>query len=306
VLRNSFIHMDGVGQNTERWLWKQGLRSWDDCVTRQATVTCGYPLASSLRFQAKESETRLRNGDAAFFDRLLPKSDSWRMYADFRTRAAFVDVEMTGPMGQGEITVIGLSNGRRTKVFVKGRNLAEFKDEIRDYALLVTYNGKLSDVPAMNKTFGNIFTHMGHLDLQYSLQRLGYLGGLKAIQEQLGFRRDEALRCLDGKCAVWLWEEHEKGNKRALETLIRYNLEDVVVLQSLADTVYNESISLLPVPVWKLRPCKQPVVDIPYDVDLARRLAKKRGLALREETPEATIDFFPPARRRDSRSHFAG
>ena len=275
MLRHSFIHIPGIGPSTERSLWEQGLHNWSDCLTRRAAKICGYPMAATLRVHTRESEFNLQNGNAAYFDRLLPKSESWRMYGDFRDSAAFIDIETTGIWGDGEITVIGFSNGRRTKVFVKGKNLGDFKDEIKKYVLLVTYNGKKFDVPMICSTFGDIFTHMAHLDLQYALQRLGYVGGLKPIQEQLGFRRDGALNRLDGRSAVWLWEEYEKGNKKALNTLLRYNLEDVVVLQSLAEAVYNESTRKLPLPVKELRPGRIPLIDIPYDEELVRKLSKR-------------------------------
>ena len=71
MLRHSFIHMPGVGASTERSLWTQGLRNWDDCLTRKASRVCGHPMAVSLRAYARESETHLRNGNAAYFDRLL-------------------------------------------------------------------------------------------------------------------------------------------------------------------------------------------------------------------------------------------
>ena len=281
MLRHSFIHIPGVGPSTERSLWSQGLRNWGDCLTRRASRVCGYPMTSTLRMHARESEINLHNGNAVYFDRLLPKSETWRMYGDFRDRAAFVDIETTGHRGEGEITVIGLFDGIRTKVFVKGKNLGDFKNEIRDYALLVTYNGNQFDIPFMCDTFGDIFTNVAHIDLQYALQRLGYLGGLKTIQEQFGLRRDGLLSSLDGRCAIWLWEEYVKGSKKALDTLLRYNLEDAVVLQSLAEAVYNESARKLPVPVEGLRPGRKPKVDIPYDEELVRKLAKRRSLGTR-------------------------
>jgi len=235
-------------------------------------------MAATLRESARESEINLHNGNAAYFDRLLPKSESWRMFGDFRDRAAFVDVEMTGR--RGDITVIGLFDGIRTRFFVKGRNLGDFRDEVRKYAVLVTYNGRQFDIPVLCDTFGNIFTHMAHIDLQYALQRLGYIGGLKPIQEQLGFRREGMLSRLDGRAAIWLWQEFEKGNRKALDTLLRYNLEDAVVLQSLAEAVYNESCRKLPVPVEELAPGKTPKIDIPYDEELVRKLARRPPLAL--------------------------
>ena len=280
MLRHSFVHIPGIGLSTERSLWERGLRSWADCLSRRASRVCGYPMAATLRAHARESEVHLRNGNAAYFDRLLPLSESWRMYGDFRDSVAFVDVETTGSLGQGEITVIGLSDSIRTRVFVKDKNLADFKNEVRKYALLVTYNGRHFDVPVMCHTFGNIFARMAHFDLQYALQRLGYVGGLKPIQEQLGFHRDGALGRLDGRSAIWLWQEYEKGNKKALNTLLRYNLEDAVVLQSIAEAVYNESCRKLPISVEELLPGRKPLVDIPYDEELVRKVARGRPLSL--------------------------
>ncbi len=287
MLRHSFIHMPGVGPSTERALWKQGFHNWSDCLNRRTSRIFGYAMAATLRTCARESENRLHNGDAAYFDRLLPRSESWRMYGDFRNNAAFVDIETTGSRGVGDITVIGLFDGIRTRVYVKGKNLDDFKNEIRKYSLLVTYNGKHFDIPFMCDTYGNIFTHMAHIDLQYFLQRLGYIGGLKEIQEQFGFHRDGVLSRLDGRYAIWLWEEYEKGDKKALNTLLRYNLEDAIVLQALAEAVYNESVRLLPIPVAELLPGRIPRIDIPYDEELVRKLGKRRSLRSRTHKPLA-------------------
>jgi uncharacterized protein YprB with RNaseH-like and TPR domain len=302
LLRNSFIHIPGIGPSTERSLWENGIINWSDCLTRRAARVCGYPMIASLRSHTRESEYNLHTGNAIYFDRLLPKTDSWRMYADFQDRTAFVDVETTGYLGQGEITVIGLYDGVRPRVFVKGRNLADFRNEMRKYALLVTYNGTQFDVPFLNRTFGNIFSNMAHLDLQIVLQRLGYVGGLKPIQEQLGYHRDGPLGNLDGRAAIWLWEEHIRGSKTALNTLLRYNLEDVIVLRYLAETVYNESAAKFPVPVPKLHSVKKAQIDIPYDEELVRKIAKQRTLPPPDN--EKNQDLIPVKRPADSGRHF--
>jgi len=302
LLRNSFIHIPGIGPSTERWLWEHGLNNWSDCLTRRAAQVCGYPMIATLRTHTRESEFNLHTGNAVYFERLLPKTESWRMYADFQDSTAFVDVETTGYLGQGEITVIGLFDGIRPKVFVKGRNLSDFRNEIRKYALLVTYNGLQFDVPFLCSAFGNIFSHMAHLDLQYFLQRLGYVGGLKPIQDQLGYRRDGPLGTIDGRAAIWLWEEHIRGNKTALNTLLRYNLEDVVVLRYLVETVYNESAAKFPVRVPELHAVKKAQIDIPYDEDLVRKVAKQRTLPPPESVKE--IDLLPVKKSADSGKHF--
>ena len=302
MLRNSFIHIPGIGPSTERWLWDHGLNNWSDCLTRRAAQVCGYPMIATLRTHTRESEFYLHTGNAVYFDRLLPKTESWRMYADFQDSTAFVDIETTGYLGQGEITVIGLFDGIRPKVFVKGRNLAEFRSEIRKYALLVTYNGTQFDVPFLCSAFGNIFTHMAHLDLQIALQRLGYVGGLKPIQEQLGYHRDGPLGIIDGRAAIWLWEEHLRGNKTALNTLLRYNLEDAVVLRYLAETVYNESAAKYPVHAPEVHSVKKAQIDIPYDESLLRKIAKQRTLPPPEIA--AKNDLLPVKKSADSGRHF--
>ena len=188
-----------------------------------------------------------------------------------------MDIETTGFRGQGYITVIGLYDGKTSEVFVKGKNLGDFRKEIRKYALLVTYNGKQFDLPFIRDTFGELPRHLGHIDLRYPLKRLGYTGGLKIVEGRLGLNRDEALGCLDGLCAVWLWQEYERENKKALDTLIRYNLEDVVALPSLAAITYNGLIKGLPIAASKLYVSGRPVIDIPYDQRLVRKLAERRA-----------------------------
>ena len=73
--------------------------------------------------------------------------------------------------------------------------------------------------------------------------------------------------------AVLLWREYKRGSQAALNTLIRYNLEDVVNLQYLADIVYNTSIARLPVLVDHLpEPEKYCLDDISFDDELVEYL----------------------------------
>ncbi|MCX8126599.1 MAG: ribonuclease H-like domain-containing protein, partial [Dehalococcoidia bacterium] len=59
--------------------------------------------------------------------------------------------------------------------------------------------------------------------------RLGLSGGLKAVEVRLGIERE--LKNINGLDAVMLWMRNEKkGDLKALETLLRYNREDVMNL----------------------------------------------------------------------------
>ena len=62
------------------------------------------------------------------------------------------------------------------------------------------------------------------IDLRYILYSLGFKGGLKSIEHQLGTDRAD-LRDIDGYFAVLLWNEYVRtGDQKALDTLLAYNI----------------------------------------------------------------------------------
>jgi uncharacterized protein YprB with RNaseH-like and TPR domain len=197
---------------------------------------------------------------------LLGSSHLWRLYSDFRQRVAYLDIETTGLWFElDDITVIGLYDGSSTKSFVLGENLDEFAQEIARYSLIVTFNGACFDLPFLRTRFPGFDQGLAHLDLRYLLKRLGYSGGLKRIEPELGINRPGALGELDGYCAVLLWNKHLQGRKGALDTLLRYNLEDVVNLERLAQLAYNSMLASVPIPVEPLALSER--VPSPYQHD---------------------------------------
>jgi hypothetical protein len=184
---------------------------------------------------------------------LLGSSHLWRLYSDFRHRVAYLDIETTGLwFGLDDITVIGLYDGNSTKSFVLGENLDDFAEEVARYSLIVTFNGACFDLPFLRTRFPEFDRDLAHLDLRYLLKRLGYSGGLKRIEPELGISRPGVLGQLDGYCAVLLWKKHLQGRRGALDTLLRYNLEDVVNLERLAQLAYNSMLATIPIPVEPL------------------------------------------------------
>jgi len=229
-----------------------------------------------------ESVKALAAGHAHHFEMLLPSGELWRLYPEFGEKVAFLDIETTGLYpGADVITLIGLFDGQDTKVFIRGINLEEFAEEIGKYSLIVTFNGKRFDIPFIRRTLGELPPYQAHIDLLYPLRRLGYRGGLKAIEAQLGLEREGALKEADGFLAVLLWREYQRGNRPALDTLVRYNLEDVVNLQYLADVAYNEAVARLPIKLEPLPVHGKFAVDIPFDPDLIHYLRRlTRGMLL--------------------------
>jgi len=150
---------------------------------------------------------------------------------------------------------------------VNGINLDEFKEDIFDYDVIVTYNGKTFDVPFIENFF-NIEMEHCHLDLRYILKSLGYSGGLKSCEKQLGIGRDDDLDGVDGFMAVLIWSYYRhKKNEKALETLLAYNIEDVLNLEYLMITAYNKKIESFPFRLEKLD--IPPKKDNPFEVDIS-------------------------------------
>jgi uncharacterized protein YprB with RNaseH-like and TPR domain len=105
-----------------------------------------------------------------------------------------------------------------------------------------------------------------HIDLRFLLKSLGYTGGLKGCEKKLGLDRDE-LDGVDGFCAVLLWHDYEKNkNRKALETLLAYNILDAVNLETLMVTAYN--LKLQETPFYELHHLPQPrLPQNPFDAD---------------------------------------
>lgn len=240
MLDRSFIHAPGVGPSTERTLWRSGARDWETFLDlRRAGKLRGGRMDRIARI-VEESQQALRIGAIEFFDERLPRGELWRLHTQFGARAAYFDIETTGlSPGLDVVTVVGLYDGGEFQVFVRGKNLDDFPRVAATFPLLVSYNGATFDVPFLQATFPR-FQPRAHLDLRYPLARLGYRGGLKEIERKVGIRRPRHLAELDGFDAVLLWRAHERGDRRALATLIEYTQQDVVNLATLARLVSKE------------------------------------------------------------------
>lgn len=267
MLKNSFIHIPGIGANTERQLWDTGLLSWKHLEFDNSNKISPKRYEKLIGF-TKESIEHLENNNPNYFSDLLPSKEHWRLFPHFRSSTAYLDIETTGIKMYGfEITTIALYDGKSIKYYVKGQNLKAFIDDIQQYDVIVTYNGKTFDVPFIEEQFG-IRMDQAHIDLRYVLKSLGYTGGLKMCEMAFGIDRDD-LDGVDGYFAVLLWLDYrQNNNKKALETLLAYNIEDVVNLEALMVMAYNMKIK--DTPFYESHQLELPVrPEIPFKPDLA-------------------------------------
>ena len=118
----------------------------------------------------------------------MPANQSWRLFPEFRDSTAYLDIETTGLDRQfNKITTIAIYDGHKIKAYVNGQNLDNFIEDIQQYKVIVTYNGKSFDIPFI-ETFFNISLNHAQIDLRYVLYSLGFRGGLKGVERQFGKR----------------------------------------------------------------------------------------------------------------------
>lgn len=278
MLKHTFLHVPGVGPNTELKLWERGILSWQDYLTNSGQLGLGRRNQLNLDKYIDRSLDALRCSDALFFEHLLPKKEIWRIYPEFKDRSVFLDIETTGLGGQGDyITVIGLFNGREIKTFIRGQNLEDFATELKNYSVIVTYNGKCFDIPFIESEFENFKFTQAHIDLRYFLYRLGYSGGLKQVEINVGIHRENGLEDIDGYLAVILWRKYLEGDERALPALIRYNIEDVVNLKYLMEFGYNRMTRSFPIPIDHLEPGREIKIDVPFDPNVVQEIKGEMG-----------------------------
>jgi uncharacterized protein YprB with RNaseH-like and TPR domain len=233
MLLSTFQHIPHLGEKRERALWRRGIHRWDDFLANPG----GSGLPPGLRQDAEAvlrlSQEALRWGNIYFFAQLLPPREHWRLYANFQAVTGYLDIE-TGNLGGGRqgITVIGLFDGQRYMPFIRGHNLHKFEAQVRQYDLLITFNGKAFDAPLIERDLG-IPIYQSQIDLKPLLQGLGFRGGLKRIEREFGLTREAAVAGLTGFDAVWLWERYRHGDMAALDRLLAYNRADVVNLEPL-------------------------------------------------------------------------
>ncbi len=258
MLKNTFQHIPGIGAITEEKIWDLGILSWDSFRHPYPDMLPEGKISIIERY-LKESEKHLSKNDPAYFSGLIPSGLQWRMFPEFRDLAVYLDIETTGLGYYDSITTIALFDGRSISWYVNGQNLDDFVKDIFKYRLIISYNGKSFDIPFIERFFSIKLDH-AHIDLRFVLSSLGYKGGLKACETALGIDRGD-IKGIDGFFAVLLWNDYLKNeNQKSLETLLAYNIEDVVNLEKLMTIAYNMNISNTPFSSLKLHEPPSPLM----------------------------------------------
>lgn len=238
MITSSFCLLPGVGLRTERRFWGQGLSTWEQFLS--TSHVHGLSALRKVFFddRVREAQERFTQQDSRYFAKTLPARHHWRLYEWLRERALYLDIE-TDSFGQ--ITVVGLYGRGRYTALVQHESLSlpRLREELSPYDLLVTFCGSTFDLPMLRAHFADLTLDHPHIDLCGVGRQLGYRGGLKSIERQMGITRMAALQGFSGDDAVRQWNRwRHQRDEQARALLLAYNEADCVNLQPLADAFY--------------------------------------------------------------------
>lgn len=239
-LKNTFLHIPGIGKAAEEHIWRSDIYTWEEFLEKHKALILTEHKKKQIHSHILKSIEAYEKKDFDFFA-TIPNNQHWRAYKELKNRCCFLDIETTGlDKHNDEITLIGMHDGKKSRIFIKGKNMDKFEKEIGKYDLIVTFNGRCFDVPFIKSKFPDINLDKFHVDLRFALRELGYSGGLKRIEKELGIKRDDDLQEVDGFEAVRLWYKYKRGDKEALELLLKYNQADIENLKTLMDFAFEK------------------------------------------------------------------
>ncbi len=245
MIRHTFSIAPSIGAKKEKRIWESGIRDWEDFLSADSVshVSAGYKKKCDLVIG--EAEELLDSGDALGLDGMFPQSEKWRLFGEFGKDAAYLDIETDGLDRTSLVTVVTVHTEKDTVTLTHGRDLdaGTLSDALDGAAMLVTFNGSCFDLPVLKESFPTLDLDYPHFDLRFGARKVGYRGGLKVIETQMGISRDEDIKEVDGFEAVRLWKRWERdGDADALNTLTEYNRADTVNLATVANNVYEKLV----------------------------------------------------------------
>ena len=277
MIQNSFIQLPGIGKKKEIALWNNGIFSWNNYINNKKESGAKIDKDKSL-LNIQKCISNLAKYQANYFYNTLPSSEEWRLFREFKNHCLYLDIETNGGDSySGFITTIATYDGNEIKYYVNGKNLDDFIIDVFNYKILITYNGKSFDIPFIENFF-NVELNHAQIDLRYTLASLGFKGGLKSCEQQLGLRRD-GLDGVDGYFAIHLWNDYYyNANQKALESLLAYNIEDSINLEKLMQISYNMKVDRFGYENFEKVPnCKRPSNIFQPHFETISRIKSKTG-----------------------------
>lgn len=243
MIQNTFSILNGIGEKLEKRLWRNGILTWTDFLHSSGIDFISSEKKAVFDNTLSSAQKELSNANAGYFACTIRRREHWRLFENFRDHAACLDIETNGymPENRGYATMVGIYNGYDYKCFVKDMNLTSenLRKELSQYKYLITFYGTAFDIPFLMRAMPDLRFEIPHFDICFSAKKLGFRGGFKKLEIDLGIKRDDTVQGMNGYDAVKLWEHFRRGSTEALEVLRVYNREDTVNLFQIADIIYR-------------------------------------------------------------------
>ncbi len=241
LIKSTFCHLPGISLDGEMSLWRKGIKTWDDLLCDGA-VHWNDEYYHKVLHVIKESNQALKSKDIDFFFKVMPESELYRLYPDFKDSFYFLDIETEGLHEDAEITCFSILHKKKMNSFLISDGFMQAENELHKIKVILTFNGTDFDIPRLQRKFPD-FSPPYHIDLMQTLRDNGFSGGLKDLTKRFGWnsKNDEVI--LNGAEAAKFYEEYKStGNKTLIEELVSYNKEDVFMLQFLVRRL-NENLT---------------------------------------------------------------
>jgi uncharacterized protein len=241
LLKNTFIHIQGISKETEAKIWQNDILNWEEFIDKHDKLDMNSNKKDKICSQLNKSIKCYQKNAYSFLIDNIPGSMHWRAYKELKRNCCFLDIETTGlDKHRDDITTIAVYDGKKSEVFIRGQNMDDFSNAIKKYDMIVSFNGRCFDIPFLKNKFPKINLDKFHCDLRFGMKELGYAGGLKKIEKEIGICRDDDLDGVDGFEAVRLWYKYKKGDQAALDKLVKYNIADVENLKVMMEFAFEK------------------------------------------------------------------
>jgi uncharacterized protein len=130
MLNNTYIHIPGVGKGLEQKIWAQGIRTWEEFLEMEYTISIPAARKARISEEIRKSSMHLAAKDYYFFSQCLPSAEHWRVYPLFSDSVAFFDIETTGLFQRRDkITVVGICAVSRINnyIFIQVKYIKYFR-----------------------------------------------------------------------------------------------------------------------------------------------------------------------------------
>ena len=240
ILDQSLCMLQGVTPETEIRLRRAGVVTCEQ-LAREADRFFSAGHARRIREMYREWLVARSHGLIDWMVAHLPAGHRVRVLKPFWDDALFYDIETDGSTSSSCITCVSAFRAGHMRSFWRGHDLHGFLAEWAKAKVLVSFNGKRFDTPAICRHFG-LTSIPAQVDLMDEARHYGFRGGLKTVEKMVGFKR-RCLDCADGRDAVRLWEEYAAhGEEKRLNDLLAYNQDDVMALVAIAKALIDRSL----------------------------------------------------------------